>query len=213
MMRYIGFILLCGKGIPIALLAQLIFKTARSFIMCCLACISMTGYSVAHAQENDGSIFFEGRIANSESLLYCSGTCSADPSGTLGMGFAGDEFDTLATLTFRPAISLDYSRSRFIVNGNTIDVAEKGIHLHLEWALKSLPEYVFSVRGGLGWISSSSMNSPGRTVFSGGSGIDLIYRIVPDLSVLVGVSSLPVVSSNLADFYSRTVDVGLRWYL
>jgi len=213
MMRYIGFILLCGKGIPIALLAQLIFKTARSFIMCCLACISMTGYSVAHAQENDGSIFFEGRISNSESLLYCSGTCSADPGGTLGIGFTKNDYAASAGFMFSPSISLDFSRNRFVINGNALDVTEKGIHLHLDMALESLPEYVISLRGGLGWITSSSMNSPGRTIFSGGTGIDLIYRIVPDLNVLVGVSSLPVVSSNLADFYSRTVDVGLRWYL
>lgn len=188
-------------------------KIAKLLIMSCLACIYMMAYSAVYAQGNDSSIFLEGRIANSESFLNCSGTCSADPGGTLEIGFTRNDFAPLAGIIFSPSVSLGYSRNRFVINGTALDVTEKGIYVHLDFALQSHPEYVFSARNGLGWITSRSMNLPDRTVFGGVSGIDLIYRVAPDFNVLIGVSALPVFPSNQADFFSRTVDIGLRWYL
>jgi hypothetical protein len=183
-------------------LAFLVYCTAMLISVC----------NISYAQDNDGSVFIEGRMSNSESILNCSGICSADSSGALGIGFIGENFESLGALTMGFSLSADYSRNRFTVNGNVLDVTEKGIHAHYDLALQSHPELVFSARAGVGWITSSSINLPDRTVFGGGSGIDLTYQMTPDSNVFIGFSMLPVSPANQADFYAKTVDIDFRWH-
>lgn len=190
-------------------------KTAKSIIRGCLAAVLALGCSVSYAQEDDGTVFFSGRVGASDRIVNCSGNCRADPSGTIGIGFSGgyDDDPDWGSLIIREAISLNYSRYQFNINGNVVNVAEKAIYFHLDTALQAYPRFVFVAKIEPGWMAASSLNTPVRTVFGVGGGLDFLYQVEPGFYALVGWSVRKISPANHPDFSYSTVDFGLRWYL
>lgn len=189
-------------------------KTAKLFIMGCMATAFALGCSASYAQENDGTVFFSGRVGASDRIADCSGSCNADPSGTMELGFSGDYYDEgSASFVYRLSSSLAYSRYQFNINGNAFNVVEKGVYLHADIALQSHPRYVLVAKVEPTWKTSISLNTPDRTVFGVGSGLDLLYQVEPGFYVLVGWSSRTISPANQPDYRYSTADFGFRWYL
>lgn len=190
-------------------------KTAKVFIMGCMAAVFALDCSASYAMEDDGTVFFSGRVGASDRIINCSGNCRADPSGTIEIGFSGDYQNDpdFGSLIFRLSPSLAYSRYKFDINGNVLNVVEKGIYLHLDTALRAHPRFIFVMKLGPTWKTANSLNTPGRTVFGVEGGLDFLYQVEPGLYALVGLSYPKISPANQPDFISYTVDFGLRWYL
>lgn len=189
-------------------------KIAKLFIIGGMATAFALGYSSSYAQENDGTVFFSGRVEASDRIKDCSGSCNADPSGTIEIGFSSDYSDEGSDVfIYRLSSSFGYSRYQFNINGNVSDVAEKGVYLHGDAALQSYPRFVLDAKIAPTWKTASSLNTPDRTVFGVGSGLDLLYQVEPGFYALIGWSSRTISLANQPDYRYSTVDLGLRWYL
>lgn len=190
-------------------------KNAKIFITGCMAAVFALDCSTSYAQEDDGTVFFSGRIGVSDRIANCAGNCRADPSGTIEIGFSGDYQNDpdFGSFIIRWSPSLAYSRYQFNINGNVLSVFEKGIYLHLDTALRAHPRFVFAVKLGPTWKTASSLNTPDRTVFGVEGGLDLLYQVEPGFYALVGGSARTISPANHPDFSSSTVEVGFRWYL
>ncbi|KAF0203005.1 MAG: hypothetical protein FD173_1901 [Gallionellaceae bacterium] len=170
--------------------------------------------SSSYAQVDDGTVFFSVRGEKKDRIVGCSGSCSADISGTIELGFTGeDDSSGSDTFIFRLSPSLAYSRRQFNTNGIALSVVEKGVSLHAEVVLQSYPRFVFDARIEPAWKTVSSLNMPDRTVFSADSGIDFLYQVNPGLYAFTGWSIRTIAPANQPDFGYFTVDLGLRWYL
>jgi len=99
--------------------------------------------TVNYARENgnEGSVFLSGKIGSSDKLVGCSGSCSADPSGTIGIGY---DFSYMAMGgPVRLAVGLAYSRERFSLNGKVLDVKVKRLLFpRNRFSLSSQPWFV-----------------------------------------------------------------------
>lgn len=190
-------------------------KTTKSIITGCLAAAFALGCSSSYAQEDDGTVFFSGRVGASDRIVNCSGNCRADPSGTIEIGFSGDYQDDpdFGSFVIRWSPSLAYSRYKFDINGNILSVVEKGIYLHLDTVLRAYPQFVLAVKLGPTWKTASSLNTPDHTVFGVEGGLDLLCQVEPGLYALVGLSGPKISPATQHNFISYTVDFGFRWYL
>lgn len=186
-------------------------KVVKTITMSFWVAVFALGYSASYAQENDGSVFFSGKIGASDRIANCSGNCSAAPSGTIGIGY---DFSYMAIGgPVRAAVSMEYSRQRFNINGNTLDVTVKALTLSPGFSFGKDDQFIMALPIQLGVMTSGGTNIPERTGFGGSYGIDLLYQVGPRLYLIAGVSSLMVATSNQPDFYSSTTNVGFRWYL
>jgi len=189
-------------------------KTAKLFILGCMASAFALGYSSSYARENDGTVFFSGRIGATDRFRDCSGNCSANPNGTLEIGFSSDYSDEgSGVFIYRVSPSLGYSQYQFDINGNALNVVGKGIYIQGEVALRAYPRFVFDAKIEPTWKIASSLNTPDRTVFGIDAGIALLYQVDPGFYVLIGSTARTISPANQPDFRYSTVDFGLRWYL
>ncbi len=188
-------------------------KAAKLFIMSHLAIAFALGSSASYAHENgnEGAVFLSGKIEASDRIAGCSGNCSAAPSGTIGIGY---DFSYMAIGgPVRAAVSMEYSRQRFNINGNTLDVTVKALTLSPGFSFGKDDQFIMALPIQLGAMTSGGTNIPERTGFGGSYGINFLYQVEPRLYLIVGVSSLMVATSNQPDFYSSTTNVGFRWHL
>lgn len=170
-----------------------------------LAALSALGASASYAQENGDSVFLMGEVGVNNSLVNCSGTCSANPSGTVGVGLNGDG-------AIRGAMSLEYSRYQFNINGNALNAVRKGINFSVEQAFDEQGRYILSLGSGLGWMTVSGPNALSRTSFSPPLIARFLFQVSPALYLSLGYSHEFILSSNQPDFIANSVDIGLRWY-
>lgn len=166
--------------------------------------------SYAHENGNEGSVFLSGKIESSDKLVGCSGSCSAKPSGTIGIGydFSYEAFGRPVSA----AVSMEYSRKRFNINGNVLDVNVKAITISPEVSFGKDEQFIMALPIQLGVITSAGSNIPERSGFGGSGGIDFLYQATHSVYLSVGFATLMVLTSNQPDFFSDTVNVGLRWY-
>ena len=120
-------------------------KIAKLFIIGGMASVFALGYSSSYAQENDGTVFFSGRVGASDRIKGCSGNCSADPSGSIELGFSMEN-DISDSFIIRISPSFAYSKHQLNVNGSAVKVVGKGVYLHAEVALQSYPRLVFDAK-------------------------------------------------------------------
>ncbi len=187
-------------------------RISRLIVTSCLVVIAL-GCSASYAQESSSPIFFMGKIGNNVGIDNCSGSCSAaNPGGTIGVGYTG-EFLTApdSPLMVRNSLSLEYTRDRFSVNGNVLNVQEKALNLALEFVWQKHPQFILSGAVGFGQMTSSGSNVLDRTASSYPGSVDLLYKVSPALYLSVGYTHAFILS-GYPDFIANSVDVGLRWY-
>jgi len=185
----------------------------KLFGMSLLVAIFTFNGAASYASENgnDGSVFLSGRIESSDKLVGCSGNCSADPGGTIGIGY---DFSYMAIFgPVRMGVGIEYSRKRFNLNGNVLDVNVKAVTISPEYPFDKNSMFLMAAPVQLGIMTSGGTLIPERTGFGGSYGIDFLYQASPGLYLSIGASSIMVSTSNQADFFSDTVDIGFRWYL
>lgn len=188
-------------------------KIVKLINITCLAALSALGVSASYAQENRGSVFLMGEVGINNSLVNCSGTCSADPSGTVGMGLNGDWMIDPDIGAISCSMSLEYSRYQFNINGNIFNAVRKTINLTVDEAFDEQNKYVLSLGTGLGWMTVSGPNALSRTTFNPPLIARLFFQVNPALYLSLGYSHEFILSSNQPDFIANSVDIGLRWYL
>ncbi|TAJ77331.1 MAG: hypothetical protein EPO42_10315 [Gallionellaceae bacterium] len=172
------------------------------------------GCTTSYAQENGNPIFLMGKVGNNVGIENCPGTCSANTSGTIGIGISGDFLespDPSTHLNMWNSIGVEYKREQFNINGNQLNVQMKAINLTMGYIFPEASRYIFTLGLGWGWQTTSVANMPDRTRLTPYGDFDLLYKVNPNLYLSVGYTH-EFIFSGYPDFIANGMDVGLRWY-
>jgi hypothetical protein len=170
------------------------------------------GYSASYAQENDRSVFFMGEVGASTGLVNCFGTCSADPSKTIGIGYSFDFVPFPGSEPNQGTISLEYARYQFNINGNAINAVRKEVVITDDAAFDKQRRFILSWGVALGSMTVSGPNTPSSTYFDPALVARLLYQVNPALYLSFGYTHEFIVTPNQPDFIANSADAGLRWY-
>ena len=187
-------------------------KIAKFIVMSCsLAAISL-GCSASYAKDNYHSVFFMGEAGTSTGLVNCIGTCSADLSRTLGVGYSFDLMPVFSSESKQGTVSLEYARYQFNINGNAIYAARKAIVFTDDEAFDAQRRFILSWGVRVGAMTVSGTNTPSSTYFDPELVARLLYQVSPPLYLSLGYTHEFIVSANQPNFIANSVDVGFRWY-
>lgn len=188
-------------------------KLTKIVFMSCLGTIFALGTSASYAQENINQAFIYGEAGSSVGIQNCSGTCSSDSSGTVGMGY---RFDYLTIFNSEPmvgTINLEYWRSQYVINGIALMATRKEINFGWELNFDDEYRYVFSVGPGIGWMTVKGPGSLSNTYFDPAGVGKFVFQVTSSLAVTLGYSHDFILSANQPDFIANSATFGLRWYL
>lgn len=188
-------------------------KATQFFIMSFLFVIFTLVSSVSYAQENINRVFLSGEYGSSAGIQNCPGTCSADPSGTVGIGYRFEHIPLFDSAPMTETISLEYWRSQYVINGNALEATRKEINFGWELSFDEQHRYVFSLGPGIGWMTVNGPGSLSHTAFNPSGVGKFIFQVSPSLAVTLGYTHDFIFSANQPDFIANYVTLGVRWYL
>lgn len=168
---------------------------------------------ISNAQGNIDGVFLYGEYGIGTGIQNCSGTCSADPSGTGGVGYLLQMMPIFGSEPQVGSVSLEYWRAQYVINGNALDATRKEVNFGWEFNFDEQRRYVFSVGPGIGWMTVNGPGSLSHTSFNPAGVGRFIFHVSPSLALTLGYSHDFIFSANQPDFIANSVTLGFRWYL